>query len=39
MNNVNYSTDLFESIPDFKQIVSIMFLFKNDVNFFTNVDF
>ena len=33
MNNVNYSKDLFESIPDYKKIVLLMFLIKNDVNF------
>ena len=33
MNNVNYFEDLFESIPDYKKIVLLMFLIKNDVNF------
>ena len=33
MNNVNYFTDLFESIADYKKIVLLMFLIKNDVNF------
>ena len=33
MNNVNYFTDLFESIPDYKTIALLMFLIKNDVNF------
>ena len=33
MNNVNYFTDLFESIPDYKKIVLLMFLIKNDVNY------
>ena len=33
MNNVNYFKDLFESIPDYKEIVLLMFLIKNDVNF------
>ena len=32
MDNVNYFTDSFESIPDYKKIVLLMFLFKN-VNF------
>ena len=32
MNNVNYFKDLFESIPDYKKIVLIMFLIKNDDN-------
>ena len=33
MDNVKYFIDLFESIPDYKRIVLIMFLIKNDVNF------
>ena len=33
MNNVNYFTDLFESIPDYKKIVFLMFLIENDVIF------
>ena len=33
MNNVNYFKDLFESIPDYKKIVLLMFLNKNNVNF------
>ena len=33
MDNVNCFTGLFESIPDFKKIVLLMFLIKNDVNF------
>ena len=33
MNNVNYFTDLFESIADYKKIVLLMFLIKNDVSF------
>ena len=33
MNNVNYFKDLFESIPDYKKIVLLLFLIKNDVNF------
>ena len=32
MNNVNYFKDLFESIPDYKKIVLLMFLIKNDDN-------
>ena len=32
-NNVNYFKDKFESIPDYKKIVLLMFLIKNDVNF------
>ena len=33
MDNVNYFKDLLESIPDYKKIVLLMFLIKNDVNF------
>ena len=33
MDNVNYFKDLFESIPDYKKIVLLLFLIKNDVNF------
>ena len=39
MDNVNYFKDLFESLPDYKMIVLLMLLVKNDVNFYTNVDF
>ena len=30
MNNVNYFKDLFESVPDYKKIVLLMFSIKND---------
>ena len=30
MNNVNYFKDIFESIPDYKKIVLLMFLIQND---------
>ena len=33
MDNINYFKDLFESIPDYKKTVLLMFLIKNDVNF------
>ena len=33
MNNRKYFKDLFESIPDYKKIVLLMFLNKTDVNF------
>ena len=32
MNNVNYFKDLFESIPDYRKIVLLMFLTKDDKN-------
>ena len=33
MHNVKYFTDLFESIPDYKKVVLLLFLIKNDVDF------
>ena len=33
MENVNYFTDLFESIADYKKIILLMFVMKNDVSF------
>ena len=30
MNNSNYFRDIFESIPDYRKIVLLMFLIKND---------
>ena len=32
MDNVNYFKDLFESKSDYKKIVLLMFVIKNDVN-------
>ena len=32
MDNVSDFKDLFESIPDYKKIVFLMFLIKNDDN-------
>ena len=32
MNSVNYFEDLLESIPDYRKIVFLMFLIKNDLN-------
>ena len=32
MDNTKYFKDLFESIPDYKKIVLLMFLIKNDVD-------
>ena len=32
MNNVKHFEDLFESIPDYRKIVLLRFLIKNDVN-------
>ena len=33
MNNVNFFTDLLESIPDYKKIVLLKLPIKNDVFF------
>ena len=33
MDNKNYFKDLFESILDYKKVVLLMFLIKNDFNF------
>ena len=33
MKNVNFFEDIFESIANYKKIVLIIFLNKNDVNF------
>ena len=38
MDNVNYFKHLFESIPDYKKIVLLLFLIKNLSLFYTNVD-
>ena len=39
MDIINYFTDLFQSIPDYKMIVLLLFLIKNDVNFFYELGF
>ena len=39
MNNTNYFTDLFESIPDYRNIVLILFLIKNDKDLLREVGF
>ena len=39
MNNVNYFKDLFESIPDYRKIVLLMFLIKDDNNLLKEVGF
>ena len=33
MDYENYFKDMFESIPDYKKLVLLMFLIKNDANF------
>ena len=35
MDNINCFKDLFESIPNYRKIVLLMFLIKNDDNLLT----
>ena len=39
MNNRNYFTDLFESIPDYKKIVLLIYLIQNDKNLLQEIGF
>ena len=39
MDNVNYFKDLFESIPDYRKIVVLIFLIQNDKNLLHEVGF
>ena len=39
MNNTNYFKDLFESIPDYRKIVLLLFLIKNDKDLLREVGF
>ena len=39
MYNVNYFKDLFESIPDYKKIVLLIFLIQNDKNLLKEIGF
>ena len=39
MNNTNYFKDLFESIPDYRKIVFLLFLNKNDKDILQEVGF
>ena len=39
MNNMNCFTDFFNSIPDYKKIVLLIFLIKNYVNFSYECEF
>ena len=39
MNNTSYFKDLFESIPDYRKIVFLLFLIKNDKDFLHEVGF
>ena len=39
MDNINYFKDLFESIPDYRKIVLLMFLFQDDKNLLREIGF
>ena len=39
MNNSNYFKDLFESIPDYRKIVLLIFLIQNDKNLLKEIGF
>ena len=39
MDNINYFEDLFESIPDYRKIVLLMFLFQDDKNLLREIGF
>ena len=39
MNNANYFKDLFESIPDYRKVVLLIFLIQNDKNLLKEIGF
>ena len=39
MNNENYFKEIFESIHDYKKIVSLIFLIQNDKNLLKEIGF
>ena len=39
MNNTNYFNDLFESIPDYREVVLLIFLIKNDKDLLLEIGF
>ena len=39
MNNENYFIDMFESIPDYRKIVLLIFLIQNDKNLLKEIGF
>ena len=39
MNNINYFKDIFESIPDYRKIVLLIFLIQNDKNLLKEIGF
>ena len=39
MNNKNYFNDLFESIPNYRKVVLLIFLIKNDKDLLLEIGF
>ena len=39
MNNTNYFKDLFESIPNYRKVVLLIFLIKNDRDLLLEIGF
>ena len=39
MNNSNYFKDIFESIPDYRKMVFLLFLIKNDKDLLLEIGF
>ena len=39
MNNINYFKELFESIPDYRKIVLLIFLIQNDKNLLKEIGY
>ena len=39
MNNVNYFKDIFESIPDYRKIVLLIFLIQKEKNLLNEIGF
>ena len=39
MGNIKYFNDLFESIPDYRKIVLLIYIFQNDKNLLRDIGF
>ena len=39
MNNINYFKDVFESIPDYRKIILLIFLIQDDKNLLKEIGF
>ena len=39
MDNINYFKDMFESIPDYRKIILLIFLIQNDKNLLKEIGF